>query len=441
MARPGKFWWRAGVVLLLVGGAGLLAWPHLRAWYHYRAGVSAVERYHAEAALQHFEACLAVWPEDSQARLLASRAARLAGKFKEAEQHLREAQRLREQQGPSSEIALEWAMLHAAGGDLLDVEEFLSSQLTRSPRPDLIREALTEGYLRDYRLLDARSQLTAWLQLQPDNPQANFLFGEVWRNAGVPQKAIPCYRRAVELDPERVEARRWLGMTLLLTGYYADARDQLEAAHRALPGDPNIRVGLARCYAALDQNAEANALLDAVLEEDPEFGPALTQRGRMLYAAEKYADAEVWLRRAIGVNPSDSNANWLLAECLRLQNKTDQMRQQQVRVSELTKIQTRMEEIMSREMSARPNDAQLHCELGKLILQQGNKELAERWLLSALQRKPHLKEAHRLLAQLYKEQGNQEKADQHRREAEASTAEDGDDKKPASGTSGNTPRK
>jgi acyl-CoA-binding protein len=85
---------------------------------------------------------------------MASRAARLSGDFASAEQQLRECQRL--QKTPSDDTVLEWALFHAAEGDLDNVEGFLQDYIRRnrgSAGP--AREALAEGYLRMYRVLDA----------------------------------------------------------------------------------------------------------------------------------------------------------------------------------------------------------------------------------------------------------------------------------------------
>src|SRR6266567_2778388 len=64
------------LILLVVGVAAALAVPHLRAWYHFRAGRTALERYHSEEALDHFNKCLEVWPDSADVHFLASRAAR-----------------------------------------------------------------------------------------------------------------------------------------------------------------------------------------------------------------------------------------------------------------------------------------------------------------------------------------------------------------------------
>ena len=70
-------------------------------------------------------------------------------------------------------------------------------------------------------------------------------------------------------------------------------------------------------------------------------------------------------------------------------------------------------------MTQRPQDPGLHAELGEMLLQTGQRDSAEYWLLSALRIDPKLREAHAALARLYDEQGRAGEADQHRLAAAA----------------------
>ena len=77
----------------------------------------------------------------------------------------------------------------------------------------------------------------------------------------------------------------------------------------------------------------------------------------------------------------------------------------------------RFTELTTRQMNLRPRDPALHCEVGRLYLERGNKAAGEAWLLSALRLDPHYRPAHEALAQFYHEQGDEAKAAYHRGEA------------------------
>ncbi|HZT81078.1 MAG TPA: hypothetical protein VFA26_12680, partial [Gemmataceae bacterium] len=54
--------WRLLAALAVLAGVAGAAAPYARAWYHFRAGREALQRYHAEEARAHFAAYLRVWP-------------------------------------------------------------------------------------------------------------------------------------------------------------------------------------------------------------------------------------------------------------------------------------------------------------------------------------------------------------------------------------------
>lgn len=405
------------IALAILAGAVAVAWPHFWAWRHLAAARAAVERYHPDEARRQIDACLAVWPDSIEAHLIAARAERLAGDFPKAEDHLRECQRL--QKTPSEATVQEWALYHAAAGDLDDVEGYLQETIRRDPgRAGPIREALAEGYLRVYRIRDALNLLQDWLAAEPDEVQALTLLGNLYWQVSAPGSAADQYRRVLELDPSRREARERLAVGLLEVGRYDEALKHLEALRQSDPDDADTQVRIARCQERLDRPEEARATLDAVLSKHPDHGPALRLRGQMLLQDGKPAEAEDWLRRAARAQPDSYEANWSLYECLQKQGKDEAAKAPLARAEALKARTERLNEIATREMSARPRDPALHCEIGKLLLQRGMKELGERWLLSALRLEPHYKPAHAALADYYREQGDAEKADLHRRAAE-----------------------
>src|SRR6266700_428656 len=199
--------------LLLVVVAALWAWPHAWAWQQRRLGAAALDLYHAEEARAHLVACLKTWPNDPQALLLASRAARGTGAYDEAEQHLRACERLLPQ---DRAVVLEWSLLRAAKGTFdAPVEEFLLQHVEREPAlAPLIWEALIQGYSRVYRAKEAYLLTERWLQRDPENVQALYLRAEVHQKMRRLQKAVPDYQRVVDLDPERNDARKWLARGL-----------------------------------------------------------------------------------------------------------------------------------------------------------------------------------------------------------------------------------
>jgi tetratricopeptide (TPR) repeat protein len=407
--------WLLVALIVLVGGAAV-GGPYLWAWYHFRAGRTALERYHHAEARDHLEACLRIWPRDPNAHLLAARAARRAGDFAEASRHLRECQRL--QGPPNSDTVLEWSLYKAAMGDLEEIEDFLQGEARKYPAlAPLILEAMADGYLRVFRNLDALSCLDIWLEQQPDNVQALVQRGNAWLQCHSPQKAAPDYRRALELDPERQEVHWWLGLCLLDIGRYEEALGHLEQVRQQKPEDLDVQVRLGRCYSRLGRTKQARQMLEAVLARQADYGPALLTMGQIELLAGQPAEAEAWLHRAVKVLPNDYSINWSLAECLQQQGKGAEAKAQMARAQEIKNRTERLGEISTRLLSMRPHDPALHYELGKLLLDQGQTERGLSWLRSAVNKDPGYQPANQALADYYQAQGDAENAAYFRQQA------------------------
>jgi predicted Zn-dependent protease len=421
VTRPAALWrcWRLLFVLALGLVAAGLAGRELLPCYHWRAALGALQRYHVGEARAHLAPCVRAWPRSRTVRLLASRAARLAGDFEEAEQHLEACEDLEKTR--ADETVLERALLRAAGGDFDDdLEAYLQDRAEKDlGHAPLIYEALAEGYARLYRHLDAFGCLDRWLLLEPDCPQALFLRGETYRQAKALQKAVPEYRRVVELDPQRDDARRWLTAGLVEVGRYEEALGHLEYLRRRDPDDPVLVVRVARCHSGLGRTEQAVRLLDGLLARRPHDGQALKARGEVALTAGAAAEAEPWLRAAGRELPYDYQVQWSLCQCLRQQGKDAEAKAELARAQQLEDRIARLNELSSRKLAASPHDPALYCEFGTLLLDLGHREMGERWLLTALREDPNYRPAHLALAAYYEKQGDRQKAAEHQQLAAA----------------------
>jgi tetratricopeptide (TPR) repeat protein len=408
LLRSPRLW--AAVILLGLVAAGIaLAAPQLTAWYHLRAAHSALERYHNPEAVRHLQECLRIWPADPDVLLLAARAARRGRSHEEAERFLEKYQQAR---GLDEAGSFEQLLLSAERR--VDQVAAVCRHHVEHGHPDapLILEALTRGYLRQYRLGEARFCLDRWRQLQPDNVQALCFEGELhldYEHART--AAADSYRQALQLDPEHEEARLGLAIALVENKRFAEAAEQIELLRAAQPDNLRLAVGLAECRDALGDAAAAGNLVESVLARDPHYAPALALRGRLAAAAGDYATAEDWLRQALARNPADYQARYHLVLCLHRNGKDDEAKRQKDQVEQMKDDLKRFEELINKEIRHRPLDPTLHYQLGQLLLRSGHQAEGLRWLHSALRQDPQYTPARQALAEHYRKAAGKQPQD------------------------------
>ena len=407
----------AGLVLVLLGIGTVIALPHLEAWYHFREARHSLGSGDLAAARRHLACVLEIWPDSVEAHFLAARTARRLEDFDAADEHLKECDRL--QENPSDEYVLEWGMFRAQNGALAGVEEALRTRVEKKdPHAALILEALTKGYLRMYRLVDAQACLRLWLQLEPDNSLAWFLRGQARQRVHDYANAAKDYRRVLKLDRANHEARLRLATCLLETGQTESAVRQLHYLRRRQPENAEVLVRLAFAENSRGQVREARRHLDALLAAHPDYGPGLTGRAQLALDAGRLEEAEHWLRRAVKVDPADRQANFLLFRCLKLQGNKKAAERQRLKLRQIENRLERVIRISNGLMPLRPHDPALHCELGTLFLAMGHEEIGVRWLESALQLRPNYGPAHAALADYYRHHRDPRRAAEHRKLAQ-----------------------
>jgi tetratricopeptide (TPR) repeat protein len=400
-----------GTLLLLIGLGSYSGVQALRAEYHLAAARKALEQADLRSARAHLALCLALAPKSAEAHFLAAQAARRSGNYEEAEQYLNDCEKL----GLSREaITLERALSRAQRGDLAQVEEYLLSGINKDqPEAILILEALTQGYLRTYRLADALHCLDLWLQRQPDNVRALLWRGEAKERRNSNVEAVAAYQRAIEVEPENDNARLHLAQALVRADRAEEAQVQFEQLQQRRPGDAEILLGLARCRRSLGKTDEARPFLDRVLAGEPNHAEALSERGKLELQSGQLDAAELWLRRAVAKSPYDRDTLYNLYQCLLQRGHDAEAKECLEKVEKIAADRQRLAEL-TRQITASPKDPALRYEAGLLCLRNGQEQEGVRWLLSALREDWGHRPTHQALAEYYQGIGERDKAAYHR---------------------------
>jgi predicted Zn-dependent protease len=231
---------------------------------------------------------------------------------------------------------------------------------------------------------------------------------------GAYARAIPDYSRVVELDEGQSDARLRLVNALIQHGKHEEALPHLERLRRERPNDPEVLVRLAFARNGLGEPDEAEQILDGLLAERPDYGPALVGRGQIAMQAHRLEEAERWLRQALAIDPFDRQGNYVYYQCLQRQGKQSEAEAQAARLKRVEQDISRLIEISNKDMNQKPRDPALHHEVGAIEMRLGHPELAMRWFHSAVQLDPTYRPAHAALAEYYEGKGDTDNAVQHR---------------------------
>jgi tetratricopeptide (TPR) repeat protein len=379
--------------------------------FHYRAAQRALAVRDFPTAQDHLARCLNVWFQSAEVHLLAARTARRAGAYDEAERYLRAC---RAQSAPADKVELEYMLLRVQRGDLEHGESYLVSRVMEN-HPDtlLILEVLTKAYAHAYRLVDAQECVRRWLELAPEDVLAWTWQGQLAQDAFNNAEALHAYARLVELAPDNDDARLVLA-SLLIRKSAPEALEHFQHLRRRLGDVPLVLVGLASCERSLGHPDEARRLLDMVLPTHPQNWSALAERGRLALEYESPQEAEKWFRQAIAIIPFEKDVNYDLYQCLVSLGKK---KEAETQLAKLKRTEADLDRLRALIRAAGQNadDPSLPCEVGQILMRNGQETAGVRWLQRALQADAGYAPAHRALADYYERTGNSDQTTAHRR--------------------------
>lgn len=110
---------------------------------------------------------------------------------------------------------------------------------------------------------DARKEFEAELQIDPKNAGAEYILGEISREAQQWDEAIEHFSKATKLDAGFADAFLALGFSLSSAGRYAEAIPPLETGVKLQPANPAAHYQLAIAYGRVgrEQDAQREAML------------------------------------------------------------------------------------------------------------------------------------------------------------------------------------
>jgi arylsulfatase A-like enzyme/Flp pilus assembly protein TadD len=127
-------------------------------------------------------------------------------------------------------------------------------------------------------------------------------------------QAVPALRRAIELQPDSMQAHYEMGLALFQTGQWPTAAGHFEIVAARMPRWADARFSLGSVYARIDRVAEAVRELRAALEVAPAHYRANLLLGRIFTLQREAASALPYLERAASSPSASAEAHAFLAE-------------------------------------------------------------------------------------------------------------------------------
>jgi tetratricopeptide (TPR) repeat protein len=313
-------------------------------------------------------------------------------------------------------VQLEFLLLRARTGELEEVAPTLIDSVEKGhPESPVILETLAQAYLRQLRYKAAYACLSRWIELCPDAVRAYQWRGWTLERLNRFKAAAEDYRQALELDPDLIPVRLRVAEMLLEDKQAPEALPHLERLYRQAPDRPEVLARLGMCRYFQNQTKEARRLMEAAVVHLPNDAALLLHLAKLDLQEGRGREAEQWLRKALRVDRSDTEALYTLASALQLQGKTTEadaaLKDYQRSKDAVDRANKLLREVAD-SPTARAGD---YAEIGDLLLRIGRERLGVYWLEQALERDPAHQAAHTALAAYYDKTGHRDKAAEHRR--------------------------
>lgn len=208
-----------------------------------------------------------------------------------------------------------------------------------------------------------------------------FFLGVLSGMRGAPSGAESCFRNALTLNPDFIQARFNLGVALRDQGRLDESSSELNSVLKSQPQHAEAQNVLGNILMRLDNIDEAERCFRSALTVNPAFAEALTNLGNVLALRQSWDEAVDCHRRALVVAPAYAGAAMNLGRVLVSLGRFDEA-----------------ESAFKHAIMVDPVNADAHVQLGSILNHAGKRPEAERSFRKALHLNPLHGEASFFLA-------------------------------------------
>jgi tetratricopeptide (TPR) repeat protein len=238
--------------------------------------------------------------------------------------------------GPPAEGSLDYCLMlgsaEALSGDLPGAVKTLQGAVSIAPDQPEPYYRLALVFLEGYRDQDAREVLSTGLRAIPNSPLLLFTLGVVDEISGREREAVENLEKSLKIKPEQPEAWTLLGDLHVRIGRLSQADEAYRKAI-ALGAPPETTVKYADLLFKLHQYSEAERLLRTLLAKDKRMSIAYVSLGKLLDTKREYKEADAALRRAIELDPDNTQAHLFLSEALQHLGRPEEAERERARAT------------------------------------------------------------------------------------------------------------
>ena len=205
-----------------------------------------------------------------------------------------------------------WLAVSAVVGIHLFYIPVSGASLTQDARSREARKLLAEG-----NAAAAKSAFEELLANFPKDPDLHLFLAISELRLRNPDGAVVAIKRALELNPNHVEARTLLGWyELQIRGNFDSAIEQYAKVVELKPDSPQAHVNLGVAYKNKGELSKALVTYNRALEQRADYVEALSNRGWVFVEQEKWQEARRDFDQALKIKPADQGALQGLAQVL-----------------------------------------------------------------------------------------------------------------------------
>jgi len=216
----------------------------------------------------------------------------------------------------------------------------------------------------------------------------HFSLGNVMMSAGRLDAAADCYRRAIAIEPDYVQALNNLGVVLLKNGKFDEALPYIEKAIELNPLYADAHNNLGMIMKEKGRPAEAASCFERAIKLKPDYAEAHNNLGIALRMLDRIDEAIEQYEKTIDLKPDYVEAYSNLGNALRDKGKFETSQRQ-----------------FEKALALNPDHAEAHSNLGNALKDQGHIEQALARYKRAIAIKPDFAVAHFNIGTVYQEIG------------------------------------